>query len=229
MSDSKAALLPHAGRPILAGVAGLVLFDHPVSSNALKVRFLLRELGLEFERVHVPFQRPRPDWYTALNPFGGIPTLQDGELTLAESNAILRYLAAQAGRDDLYPRDPAERGRVDWLLDALGMLRVGMWPFESACLFHASIEDGGGSHEDGDPNAIAATRPAAEDALSAYERLMFDNGAVTGTFGLADVSLAPTLFRSYRLPLDFSAWPNLERIREIVCAYPSFLAAEPVG
>ena len=38
----------------------LVLYDHPASSNALKARFLLAELGLEYERRHVPFAEPRP-------------------------------------------------------------------------------------------------------------------------------------------------------------------------
>jgi glutathione S-transferase len=41
----------------------LELYDHPVSSNALKVRFLLAELGLDYERIRVPIERPRPDWY----------------------------------------------------------------------------------------------------------------------------------------------------------------------
>ena len=68
----------------------LVLYDNPASSNALKVRFLLSELGLEYERVTVPLARPRPDWYTERYPFGTIPFLEDGDLRLGESNAILR-------------------------------------------------------------------------------------------------------------------------------------------
>ena len=37
-------------------------------NNALKVRFLLAELGLEYERKLVPIERPRPEWYAAINP-----------------------------------------------------------------------------------------------------------------------------------------------------------------
>ena len=97
--------------------AVLALYDHPISGNAQKVRFLLAELGLEYERRGVPIERPRPQWYADINPLMGIPTLQDGDLVLSESQAILRYLANRERRDDLYPADPAARARVDMMLD----------------------------------------------------------------------------------------------------------------
>ena len=96
----------------------LTLYDFPTSGNARKVRLLLAELGLEFEHVPVPRAQPRPDWYLELNPFGGVPAIRDGELVLAESQAILRYLATREARDDLYPSNPAARARVEWALDA---------------------------------------------------------------------------------------------------------------
>ncbi len=54
--------------------------------------------------------RPRPADYVAVNPFTGIPTLDDDGFVLTESNAILRYLAMREGRDDLYPSDAARAG-----------------------------------------------------------------------------------------------------------------------
>ena len=59
---------------------------------------------------------------SAVNPVGGIPALIDGELVLAESNAILRYLAAREGRGgSAARRRRASARRVDWLLDAVAM------------------------------------------------------------------------------------------------------------
>jgi len=200
----------------------LVLYSSPVSGNALKVRFVLAELGLKYETVDVPFdERPRPEWYRAVNPVGGIPALRDDDLVLAESNAILRYLAAREGREDLYPTDLRARARVDWLLDVWSTLvRPALFPLERAA--------GLLGHRD-DALADRAV-PAAEAALEAVEQLVADNGTMTGAFSIADVCAAPTLFRSANLPLpvDFSPLPRLRRIRETVTARAAFRAANPV-
>lgn len=197
------------------------LYDSPTSSNALKARFCLSELGLEYERVDVPLPRPRPDWYLALNPTGGIPTLVDGELVLAESNTILRYLAARERRDDLYPGDLARRARVDRLLDTWSTLvRPAIFPLERACgLF--------GEH---DPEAVGPALDALDPVLDAVEQLLGDGGTMTGSFTIADVCAAPTLFRSGKLelPIDWSRRPRLLAVREAVSARPSFLAAGPI-
>lgn len=98
----------------------LVLHDHPRSSNAQKVRFLLAELELPYERRDVPLGRTRPDWHVAVNPAGGIPALIDDGFALAESHAILRYLAT----DDVYPAERRARARIDWVLELItGPLR----------------------------------------------------------------------------------------------------------
>ena len=50
--------------------------------------------------------------YLELCPAGTVPMLQDGTLCLAESPAILEYLATKHGWEDLYPTDPAERAKL---------------------------------------------------------------------------------------------------------------------
>jgi glutathione S-transferase len=56
----------------------------------MKVRFLLAELGLAYERRLFPLVRPRPNWYLNHNQFGTMPFLEDGDLRLGESNTMLR-------------------------------------------------------------------------------------------------------------------------------------------
>jgi glutathione S-transferase len=74
----------------------LRLYDNLISGNGYKVRLLLTQLGLPFERVEVDVFKAetRTPEFLALNPNGRIPTLrlEDGG-HLAESNAILYYLA----------------------------------------------------------------------------------------------------------------------------------------
>jgi glutathione S-transferase len=209
----------------------LVLYDHPASSNALKVRFLLAELGLPYERRHVPFTQPRPESYVALNPFGRIPTLVDGDLVLAESNAVLRYLAHRELRYDLYPEDARGRGRIDWAMDAWSTLvRPPLFQAEAVGLFATGDrEAGGGSADDADPEALAATLPAAEAALDLYEAFIAESGTVTGSFTIADCCVGPVLWRTKRLPIDLAARPKLARLREAIETHPAFQAAGPIG
>ena len=97
----------------------MILHDHPRSSNAQKVRFLLGVLGLEYERRTVPFGEPRPDWHVAVNPLGGIPALIDGDFVLAESKRSCATWPHVRGATTCCPPTPRERAPVDWLLDAV--------------------------------------------------------------------------------------------------------------
>jgi glutathione S-transferase len=208
----------------------LVLYDHAVSSNALKVRFLLAELGLEHEKVHVPFTYPRPDAITRVHPFGTVPLLQDGDLWVGESHAILRYVAAREGRADLYPSEPAARSRVDWALDTIStQLYPALAPLWMAALYYRDMETGGADLAGADAEEVAAVVPRAAAALELFERFVADNGTVLGSFTIADCALGPSLWRTQRLPLSFEKLPKLARIREAIAVRPSFLAIGAVS
>jgi glutathione S-transferase len=209
---------------------GIVLYDHPASSNAMKVRFLLAELGLEYERRNVSLKRPRPDWYLARYPFGTIPFFEDGDLRLGESNAILRYLANREGRTDLYPAEPAARAAVDWALDAWStQFRGALFPAESIGLMHVDIDAGGGRAEDADQEKLAAAIAAVRSKLDIMEWFVAANGTVVGSFTIADIAFAPVLWRWYRLPLSFDPWPKVALLRDTVTARPAFAAMEPLA
>jgi glutathione S-transferase len=208
----------------------IVLYDNPVSANAMKVRFLLAVLGLEYERRYVPMPRPRPSWYLELYPFGTIPFMEDGDLQFGESNAMLRYLANREGRTDLYPESPAERARVDWALDAWStQFRSALFPAERIGLMHQDIEQGGGLAEDADQAELATALDGAREKLDIMEQFVADNGTVLGSFSIADCAYAPVLWRWYRLPLPFDSWPKVALLRDTVTAHPAFEAMGPVA
>jgi len=71
-----------------------------------------------------------------MNPHGRIPVLQDGDATVWESHAILRYLAMRYGRDQYWPATPEARSHPDrWMEFAETALQQS---FTAAC-FGASI------------------------------------------------------------------------------------------
>ena len=89
------------------------------SFNVQKVFWLVGELGLAHE--HIPaggdFGRLDEPSFRALNPHGRVPVIEDGDLAVWESHAILRYLAARYDRGGLWCADPAERARIDSWMD----------------------------------------------------------------------------------------------------------------
>jgi glutathione S-transferase len=206
----------------------LLLYDNPASSNAMKVRFCLAELSLAYERRHVPLARPRPDWYLERYPFGTIPFLEDGDLELGESNAILRYLANREGRTDLYPAEPDARARVDWALDAWStQFRSAFFPAERIAFMQKPLDDGGSRPEDADQAELAETIEAVRPRLDVMERFVADNGTVVGSFTIADMAFAPVLWRWYRMPLAFDPWPKVARLRDTITARPAFTEMGP--
>ena len=105
------------------------LYGHPLSGHAHRVRLFLSLLQLPHEVVEVDLLRgehKRPE-FLAMNPLGQVPVIQDGDLTLADSNAILVYLAGRYDPSGRWlPKDPVGMARVQrWLSIAAGQLLSG--------------------------------------------------------------------------------------------------------
>jgi glutathione S-transferase len=96
-----------------------VLYHFPYSQHARRVVSLLEAASLQYELRHVDMGKGEhlSAAYLAINPNHQVPTLIDGDLTLHESNAILRYLCHKHGLTDWYPSDLKHRARVDQWLD----------------------------------------------------------------------------------------------------------------
>jgi len=87
----------------------------------------LRMLGLPYRYVVAPAAVRNTPAFLTLNPLGQIPVLQDGDVTLADSNAILVYLAKRYAPDGQWlPEQPAAAARVQrWLSVAAGEVMYG--------------------------------------------------------------------------------------------------------
>jgi glutathione S-transferase len=99
-----------------------------LSGHCHRVELFLSLLGLPFELVEVNMKErahKQPD-FLAKNPFGQVPVIEDGDVTLADSNAILVYLEAKYAPGQWLPRDPLGAAKVQrWLSAAAGPLAFG--------------------------------------------------------------------------------------------------------
>ncbi len=92
----------------------LKLHYHPMSTYSRRVCMMLLEKNVPHELVVVDLatRKHKDPAYLALNPYGRVPTLQDGDFLLYESTAILSYLEGQYPEPALLPTDPRERALV---------------------------------------------------------------------------------------------------------------------
>jgi glutathione S-transferase len=99
-------------------------------TRAIRARWTLQELGVEFEPIVVNLQtgeHRRPE-FLKLNPAGKLPVLVDGDVVLNESVAIALYLAGKYPERGLLPTDLATRAELDrWLFFTVTELEQPLW------------------------------------------------------------------------------------------------------
>jgi glutathione S-transferase len=95
------------------------LYHFPFSQHGRRVVALLEEARLPYELriVDMGAGQHLSDDFRKVNPNHQVPVLIDGDLTLTESNAILRYLCAKHDLVDWYPPAPDSRAQVEQWLD----------------------------------------------------------------------------------------------------------------
>lgn len=119
------------------------LYHTPLSGHAHRAVLFASLLGLEVELIDVdiPGGANRTPEFLALNPFGQVPVLRDGETVVADANAILVYLAKKTGRSDWLPEDPAGAAAVQrWLSVAAGELAYGPAAARLITVFGAQLD-----------------------------------------------------------------------------------------
>jgi glutathione S-transferase len=99
----------------------------------MAVRWALEEVGQPYNVRLVSFEAMKQPSHLALQPFGQIPTYEDGEVALFESGAIVLHVAER--HPDLLPADPAARGRaIAWMFAAKSTVEPAVIEREAAIL-----------------------------------------------------------------------------------------------
>jgi glutathione S-transferase len=121
------------------------LYRHVLSGHAHRVELFLSLLGLPCEKIDVDMVRgahKAPEFIARNNPFGQVPVIEDGDVAIADSNAILVYLATQYDPSGHWlPRDAVGAARVQqWLSVAAGQLAYGPSSARFIKLFGARLD-----------------------------------------------------------------------------------------
>jgi glutathione S-transferase len=178
----------------------------------IRVRWALEEAGLPYRVEDVPF-RARNAEHFSHQPFGQVPWLTDGDISIFESGAILLHLGERS--DALMPADPRGRSEVmEWLFAALNSVEMASLPW-SIFQFSGDTEDTPGrKHLDA---FLKARLQHMEKALTGREWL-------AGSFSIADILMADVL----RLVDRFDGLAGHPACRDYVAratARPSFVKA----
>lgn len=124
--------------------APIRLHRFALSGHAHRAELFLSLLGLPFEAVDVDLRagaQKQPD-FLRLNAFGQVPVIEDGDAVVADSNAILVYLASKYDKTGRWlPRDPLLAAEVQrWLSVAAGPLATGPALARIILLFKAPLD-----------------------------------------------------------------------------------------
>ena len=207
----------------------LTLYTASFSSNGRKTVALARHLGLCLEIVEVNVYRGegRAPAFLAINPFGKVPTLVDGDLVLMESNAILVYLSEAHGEFRLWSQEPRARGEIlrwlfwesaHWQPALTQVLRAHAGPIMAPEFVQAP---------DGEPQWAS---PELARLLEHLEQRLRDSEHLAGSAAtLADFSVAAMTIYFRRLGFPFSSYPAFCSWYERMHALPAWksTSAEP--
>jgi maleylacetoacetate isomerase len=208
------------------------LYSSHGSSASFRARIALRLKGIEFEYVPV-----RLGWkageqdgaaYRKLNPQGKVPLLVDGEVSIAQTVAIVEYLEEVKPEPPLMPRDAAGRARVRRLslivaceVQPMNNTRVERYLVQVVGL--------------GEEQMKAWRRRWIEEGFDAVEALLGERE--TGRFchgdepGMADCFLVPQVLKAEQpgVELELGRWPRIEGIYRRCMELPAFVESLPVN
>jgi glutathione S-transferase len=144
----------------------------------LRVRWALEEAGLPYRVESTPFRDRKPEHF-AHQPFGQVPWLTDGDLSIFKSGAILLHLGERS--DALLPSDPRCRSEAkEWLFAALNSVEMGSLPW-SMMKF---------SGDTGESPIAKRFDEFTKGRLQRMEPVLAKREWLAGTFSVADILMA---------------------------------------
>lgn len=202
------------------------LYGHPLSGNTHRVQALLSILGVDhdYETVDLSSGAHKQPDFLKMNPLGQVPVLQDGDVVLRDSSAILIYLARKFDKDNVWlPADPVGAAQVQqWLSTAVNEIQAGPFVLRLVKLLGAPLDYEG---------ALTKTKTVFDDLFEPH--LSANNWLVGDAPTLADLACYAYIARVTEGDFDLGAYPSIQswlsRVEKIDGFPPMVHAAELMG
>lgn len=191
------------------------LYDMELSGNCYKVRLFAALVGIELERVPVDLAagEHQQSPFIDLNPWAQVPVLEDGDVVLRDSQAILVYLARRYGGHQWWPDSPAHQGEVmQWLSTAANEIHAGP---NAARLIDKF----------GYPLAKARALAVSDRVLPLIERHLSEHRWLAlGRPTLAECAVFPYIALGWEGGVSLEPYPAIRAWIERIKALPGFVA-----
>ncbi len=192
------------------------LYHHPLSGHAHRARLFLSLIGAPVEVIDVDLAagaHKAPD-FLALNRFGQLPVLVDGDIVIAASSAILVYAAKKFARTDWLPEAPAQAAAVQrWLSVAAGQIAFGPAAARLVTVFGAGFN----------PDEVIAR---AHGVLKVIDAELEGRDWIIGSAAptIADIALYSYIANAPEGNVDLASYANVNAWLDRVAALPGFVA-----
>lgn len=198
----------------------ITLYHFPLSGHAHRVQLMLSLMNLPTEVVFVDLakgEHKQPE-FLKLNPFGQVPVIDDNGTVLADSNAILVYLAKTYGEGRWLSEEPAAAARVQrWLSVAAGQVAFGPAAARLVTVFGASF------------NAEEVIN-RAHNLFAMMELELANTAFLAGAEpSIADVANYSYIAHAPEGNVSLEAYPNLRAWLARVEALPGFVPMPPTA
>lgn len=201
-------------KPLIYTRFMITLYAAP-RTRAFRILWLLEELELEFTLKKISFKPTSDTFFIQDTPTGKIPTLEDGDVIMCESGAIIQYILERYGEGQLEPaRDSTTRADyLQWLhyaeSSAFGPVGNIVWLTQYRS-------------DNNDQNALIADAKARANAALRFTEQRLTADYLAGEFSAADIMMGFTLLAAAELGVLDESLPKLAAYLGRLAQRPSF-------
>ncbi|MFQ5917592.1 MAG: glutathione S-transferase family protein [Candidatus Binatia bacterium] len=193
------------------------LYHYSLSTNSRKVRILLIEKGLEFERIDIDLskkEQKNPE-YLKIHPFGQVPALDDDGFILYDSTIINEYLEDEYPHPPLLPSDSEGKARARLMED----FRDNHFTPPFVEIIHEIRKP----EAERDQNVIKHSKGMITQCFDRIEKELGGKEYLAGTFSIADIAYMPNiaLLERFEITVD-PKYKNMHAWMKRLKARPSF-------